>query len=156
MKNKLMKQMVSKDSPDFTLKNLSGETVSLSALKGKVVVLDFWATWCNPCVSSFPGMQRAVDIYANDPDVVFLFINTWERVKDKEENARKFISEKKYSFNVLLDLDSKVITSYKVRGIPTKFIIDKEGKTRFVSVGYSGNNDQLVDEMQAMISLLKN
>ena len=156
MRNKLTGEMINQPSPDFTLTNLKGEIVTLSSLKGKVVVIDFWATWCGPCKSSFPGMQQAVDNFKEDSGVEFLFINTWERVQNKKENAEKFIAEKKYSFNVLMDNDNKVITSYKVRGIPTKFILDKNGNTRFISVGFGGDTNALVEELSMMISLLRN
>src|SRR5690606_7287611 len=73
---------VYKPAPAFELLNLKGETVSLANLKGKVVVLDFWATWCQPCIRSFPGMQAAQEMYEDDDEVQFLFINTWERDKE--------------------------------------------------------------------------
>src|SRR5690606_13451695 len=65
-----------KPAPAFELLNLKGETVSLASLKGKVVVLDFWATWCQPCIRSFPGMKAAQAMYEDDDQVQFLFINT--------------------------------------------------------------------------------
>src|SRR5690606_1095730 len=75
-----MKEMETfKPAPAFELLNMSGEKVSLASLKGKVVVLDFWATWCQPCIRSFPGMKAAQAMYEDDDQVQFLFINTWER-----------------------------------------------------------------------------
>jgi len=116
--------------------------------------LDFWATWCGPCKASFPGMQKAVQKYANNNNVKFLFVNAWENVSDKKKNAEDFIKKNKYPFQVLLDEQNKVIDSYKVSGIPTKFIIDKAGNIRFMKVGFSGNTDQMVDEISQMISMV--
>lgn len=149
----LKKKMVDEDAPTFALRNLAGETVALESLKGKVVVLDFWATWCGPCISSFPGMQRAQDAHKERGDVVFLFVDTWENGDNKEKNASEFIAKNKYTFNVLMDNDNAVVGKYKVEGIPTKFILDRNGRIRFKSVGYSGNPDALVDEMAFMIEL---
>lgn len=153
IKEETKKKMIDEPAPTFTLRNLKGETVSLESLKGKVVVVDFWATWCGPCISSFPGMQRAQNAHQDRGDVVFLFVDTWENGTEKEKNAQAFIDKNKYTFNVLMDNDNEVVGKYKVEGIPTKFIIGRDGHIRFKSVGYSGNEDALVDEMSFMIEL---
>ncbi|HEX2866070.1 MAG TPA: TlpA disulfide reductase family protein [Ignavibacteriales bacterium] len=150
---KLKKEMLNDKAPDFKLKDLDGHEVKLSSLKGKTVILDFWATWCPPCRASFPGMKKAVEKYQSNPNVRFLFVDTRERVEDKKKNAADFLAKNQYPFHVLLDLESKVLELYKVPGIPTKFVIDKNGKVRFKVVGFGGNTDQMLEEIDAMISM---
>ncbi len=151
IKSKLIKEK----APDFTLTDLDGNKVSLSDYKGKVVMVDFWATWCGPCKKSFPALKKVVGKYKGNPETEFLFINTWERVQDKKKNAKDFIEKNNYPFHVLLDSDNKVVADYGVRGIPTKFMIDKEGFIRYKSIGYSGKPDELVEEFDIVISLIK-
>ena len=154
-REEMAKTMINQQAPAFALKDFDGNLVSLKDLKGKVVIVDFWATWCGPCKASFPGMQLAVNKYKDDPNVKFLFVDTWENGTDYLGGVKKFIADNNYTFHVLMDekgddgRQSKVVTAFGVTGIPTKFIIDKDGNIRFKYVGYSGTPEKLLDEVTA-------
>lgn len=155
LKEEIKPKMFDSLGTDFTLKDLNGKPVSLSDFRGKIVVLDFWATWCAPCIASFPGMQKAVNKFANDKDVVFLFINTSEKEENIDKKVSKFLKSKNYSFYVLLDKEYKARDAYNARSIPNKIFLDRNGNIRYRSVGYSGVADRLVDEITAIIELIK-
>lgn len=153
LKQQIAKDKLNETAPLFTLKNMKGEDVSLADLKGKIVLLDFWATWCGPCKQSFPAMQKVVNKYKKDKEVVFLFIDTWDK---NQKSAADFLKSNNYDFELLFDTDkSDVAKQYKLTGIPAKILIDKEGIIRYSLKGFSGSDEKNLMELSAMIESLR-
>lgn len=151
--------MIKEKAPLFTLYNRKGQLVNLEDYKGKLVVLDFWATWCVPCLQSFPGMQAAIDKYKDNKGVEFLFINTWETKAGFEKNVSDLMDKNKYTFNVLYDKqlnknEETVVRRYGVSAIPAKFVIDKDGYIRFKVSSSSTDRESVLNELSAMIDMV--
>lgn len=153
----LSEMAVDKPAPDFEILDMTGNKITLASLRGKTVILDFWATWCQPCVASFPGMQKAVNYFKNDPSVVFMFIHTMEKKGSNVKNqVQNLLKSKGYELDVYLDLKDPVTgkwdvaQKFNVRGIPAKFVINKEGIIKFSHSGYV-SEDEAVDEIKLMI-----
>lgn len=159
IKVRVRESRVSLPPADFTLKMLDGTPVTLSSLKGKVVVLDFWATWCGPCLASFPFLQKVYDRFRANPGVQFLAVNTWQSDMDYAamiQNASTFLKERKYSFPVVIDekVDNQfdVVKKFQAEGIPAQFIIDKDGMIAYKSLGFNG--PEMEDELTMQIEML--
>lgn len=134
---------------DFMLSTLDGKKFKLSEQKGKVVVLDFWATWCGPCVAELPHLVKLQEKYSNNPSVVFQGIDTDET----PQVIKDFMKKNGYSFNVLTAVGTTVSKDYGVTAIPTMFIIDKQGRIQFKHIGFD-SKENIVESLSKEIDEL--
>jgi cytochrome c biogenesis protein CcmG, thiol:disulfide interchange protein DsbE len=123
--------LIGKPAGPFTLKTFDGEQISLDALRGKVVVVNFWASWCFPaCYEEGPVLARAWESFKSR-DVVMIGID----IQDKEEAAKKFLAQFNYTFPNAPDPLGRVSVDYGVYGVPETFFIDRAGRVRWKHVG---------------------
>ena len=155
LSSQFKKQMINEKTPDVILLDSSGEQVSIKVFKGKTVVIDFWATWCPPCIAGLESMAEVVEKYKNESDIVFLFVNTELFSAKSKERATRLFQDKNYDMGLFFDPEFKATTLFKVDALPTKMIIDKNGKIRFRHVGLMGAKEQQIDELITMIELVR-
>jgi cytochrome c biogenesis protein CcmG, thiol:disulfide interchange protein DsbE len=140
-------------APDFKLKALDGTTISLSSLRGKVVFLNVWATWCGPCREEMPSIQTLYDDFKNNPDFVVLAVS-----QDSEGRSAvdSYVRGNAYRFTVLLDPQNIVGDAYDVSGIPETFIIDREGRIVAHHLGpYDWAKSDMRDALRELIKTRK-
>lgn len=120
--------------PDVTLQNADGKPVPLADYKGKVLLVDFWASWCTSCKTSFPAIDALSEEYGPRGFDV-LAVNLDERRRD----ADAFLGDRPHHVTILFDPKGASPVAFGVKGMPTSFLIDRTGHIRFTHVGYSGN-----------------
>jgi len=119
------------EAPDFTLKDMSGKEIKLSALRGKPVMINFWATWCPPCRDEIPVITSMYNETHTSDNYEILGVAT----QSDDSTVRAFSDELKMNFPLLPDVDSRVVSLYHVLPIPTTFFIDKDGIIRLIQTG---------------------
>ena len=135
-------------APDFELVSLQGETIRLSALRGKVVVLNFWATWCPPCREEVPSMQQLHQVMA-DSEFVMLAVNIEQ---DGRETVPVFLEKNPVDFTILFDEAGKVRKAYGVAKYPETFIIDPQGRiVEKVIGGINWSQPRVVEFMRRLL-----
>jgi len=129
-------------APDFQLFNLEGEAISLSGLRGNPVALNFWASWCRPCVSEMPYLQEIYEEYS-DKGLILLAINMGE----SSSKVERFMQNNNLSFPVLLDVGGVVAQQYSILNIPTTFFIDEDGIIHSRRIGAFSYKEQIENEL---------
>jgi thiol-disulfide isomerase/thioredoxin/Flp pilus assembly protein TadD len=144
-----------KQAPEWALKDIAGKPVKLSDFKGKVIVMDFWGSWCPPCRMELPSFQAMHDKYKGNKNVVFLGMN-WEKPGEpavRMKAVTDFMTNNKYTFPVVIDHDSVAVKAYELQGFPTVFMIDSSGMIRYRNVGYDDGVEKIIEAQ--LESLLK-
>ena len=135
-------------APQFELRDLDGNVHRMSDYRGKVVVVNFWATWCPPCREEMPSMQRAWE-QLSEEDIAMLAIN----VGEDEDQIFTFTADYPVEFPLLMDQNSEVIQQWPVRGLPTTFVVDPEGRLVYQAIG---GRDWDAPDLLAQLRALKN
>lgn len=140
--------VVGSKSIDFTLKNFQGKNVSLSHYKGKVVLLDFWASWCVPCKVELPLLNSLQKKYG-ESGLIVIAIN----IDNKAKNAIDFLDQHNIKLTCTWDKEKKVVSAYDVETMPTSILIDKKSKIRFIHTGFE--KDDIKKYVKEINTLLK-
>jgi len=120
-----------KAAPDFKLRNIQGKITQLSDFKGKIVLINFWATWCAACIEEMGSMQNMYGNLKNqDVEIIAISIDRWN-----EDRIIEYADKNKLNFHILLDTDQKFRKQYYVMGLPTSYLLDGEGKIRGYASG---------------------
>jgi cytochrome c biogenesis protein CcmG, thiol:disulfide interchange protein DsbE len=136
-----------KPAPDFQLPSLKNDTVKFSSYKGKVVYLDFWASWCGPCKKTFPWLNQLQKKYGKDG-----FEVVGVNVDAKKSDADNFLAATPAEFTILLDPDGKVANTYELQGMPSSYIIDRTGKVYLAHRGFKdGEAAELEDKIKQLL-----
>ncbi len=137
-------------APEIVLENLDGKSVRLSDYRGKVVILNFWASWCPPCKAEMPELEQAARDYNQGSEAVLLTVNLTDGARETPAKARQYIQDNRFSMPVLLDTAGKAADDYNVNSIPTTIIIDKQGNiwTRFSGSTTKATLQGYVDQLK--------
>ena len=135
-----------KQAPNFTLETLDGDLITLSNLRGKIVLVDFWASWCPPCREEAPRLAQVYKEY-KDRRVEFIGISIWDRLND----AKDYIQLFDITYPAGLDAQGTILVDYGVRGIPEKFFIDAQGQlvAKFIGPSDTDGLRETLDQMLA-------
>lgn len=134
-------------APDFTLKSLSGENLKLSEMRGEVIMINFWASWCGPCRQEMPILEKIYQKY-QPLGFTLLGVNVEEDIND----AKNYLKDVQVSFPILFDNTNKVSQLYEIIAMPSTILIDRDGNMRFLHQGYQpGVEDEYVNYIKTLL-----
>ncbi|WP_215395597.1 TlpA disulfide reductase family protein [Rheinheimera oceanensis] len=134
-------------APDFTLKALDGNNLRLAEQRGDIMLVNFWASWCGPCIQEMPALDKLAQKYQ------MLGVQVWGvNVENDSAAAKAYLSKVQVAFPILFDVDNSVSKDYRVEAMPTTVILDKDGKVRSVHRGYKpGYEKKYEDDIKGLL-----
>ncbi len=138
---------IGQQAPDFTLTSFQGEQYRLSDLRGKVVVLNFWASWCKPCEQEAADMQSAWEAYQPGGQVVFLGVD----YVDTEPEARAYLAKFGITYPNGPDLRTTISQAFRIRGVPETYFIDRQGKLAFMQIGPFSSRSAITTVLERLL-----
>jgi peroxiredoxin len=153
----ILKHGLNKPAPEFSLTDMNGATVKLRDLRGKVVVIDCFATWCVPCKVSLSQFQKVFERYESYKTMAFVALNTSENIigPKREAAVKKYMADSKFTFPVVYDNGLETAKKFGIEGIPTVIVIDRNGNIQFVTSGSKDGNEVVNDLINQLEALLK-
>lgn len=150
LSSKLLAQSIGEKAPDFSGNSFTGEEIKLSDFKNKILILDFWASWCSPCRKEMPFLIELHEKFENkDFEIIAINIDT------KESKAQNFLEklEIKPNFPLLWDKSSKIPPKFKLETMPTTYLIDKKGNIRFIHKGFKESyKEEFLTELEVLFN----
>ncbi len=141
---------VNDKAPDFSLQDIKENKAALANLKGKVVYINFWASWCPPCKEEFPELNKLAEKY-KDSDFIILAVNV-DKVKSNMDDFLSKMPLSSKNMVILVDSKAAVVSSYNARAMPTSFILDKEGVIRYMHLGFNEKDpEKWVKEIESIL-----
>ncbi|MBD5088221.1 MAG: TlpA family protein disulfide reductase [Clostridiales bacterium] len=131
-------------APDFTAETVDGKTFALAEQKGKVVLLNFWATWCGPCVGEMPAFEKLYSEYGEKIEILAVDCS------EDENTVKQFVSDNGYTFPIAYDIDGSISMKYPTQGIPYTLVIGKDGKVKKTFLGADDADAQYQEYKKAI------
>ena len=140
-------------APPFTLQPISQGSVPTGATPGKILVLDFFATWCSPCIAELPELERIHADLQNNRDVEFVLVGT-NKGGDTVERVRAFVQRRHISLPVAFDPDQRTMHALGLSGFPSLIVIDRKGRVRLTHIGYNGSETSFRHDLTQLLQSL--
>lgn len=139
--------VVGQPAPDFELTTFDGQTLRSEELRGKVIVLNFWASWCDPCAEEAAFLEQAWQRYVRREDVVFVGV----AYVDSETEAKRYLAQHQVTYPNGPDLRTVISQAYRIRGVPETYVIDKNGRLTYIKIGPFVSVQEIVQVVEAAL-----
>jgi cytochrome c biogenesis protein CcmG/thiol:disulfide interchange protein DsbE len=133
--------------PDFSLRTFDGQTISLSSLRGKVILINFWASWCSPCAEEAAMLEKAWQHYRSDENVAFIGVD----YVDTETDALKYLQKHTITYPNGADLGTRISQLFRIRGVPETYILDPAGVLIYYRIGPFSSYDEIINIIDPLL-----